>query len=107
MLPKSVGSLVAEVLEVHSDSKLKIKKEFGGESGKGTSIIRAKLKTPGVNGLDFKKMPHVDQHETYFHVYENLKQGGCIVIFPEGKHHLDVQYRFHFTEHIASYRRKP
>ena len=42
MLPKSVNFAVAEVTEVISDTELRIKKEFGGESGKGTARIREK-----------------------------------------------------------------
>lgn len=87
MLPKSVGASVAEVLEVLSDTELRIKKEFGGDSGKGTVRIREKLQelqNEGKQGLEFKKLPHIDQHEMYQYVYECLKAGGCIGIFPEG-----------------------
>ena len=49
LLPKSVGSTAAEVTEVISDTQLRVKKEFGGETtGKGTAKIRAKL--GGVEG---------------------------------------------------------
>lgn len=89
MLPKSAGSVVAEVVEILSDTELRIKREFGGESGKGTALVKEKLQQLREQeqkevGLDFKKMPHIDQQETYRHVYESLDQGGCIVIFPEG-----------------------
>lgn len=87
MLPKSVGSLVAEVVEVKSDVELRIKKEFGGDSGKGTTFVREKiegLQAEGLQGVGFKILPYVDQQDTYHHVYECLKEGGCIVIFPEG-----------------------
>lgn len=87
MLPKSVSWAVAEVVEVISDTQLRIKKEFGGESGKGTARIREKQKeaeAAGSLGLDFKKLPHVDQGEMYHHVYQCLESGGCIGIFPEG-----------------------
>ncbi|KAH9951331.1 glycerol-3-phosphate O-acyltransferase [Amylocystis lapponica] len=90
MLPKSINSAVAEVVEVISDTKLRIKKEFGGESGKGTAKVRAKvaeLRAEGKQGLEFKKMPFVDQHEMYHYVYQCLTQGGCIGIFPEGGSH--------------------
>ncbi|CAL1704813.1 unnamed protein product [Somion occarium] len=90
MLPKSVGASVAEVLEVLSDTELRIKKEFGGDSGKGTVRIREKLQelqNEGKQGLEFKKLPHIDQHEMYQYVYECLKAGGCIGIFPEGGSH--------------------
>ncbi|PSR74915.1 hypothetical protein PHLCEN_2v9449 [Hermanssonia centrifuga] len=90
MLPKSVGSLVAEVVEVKSDVELRIKKEFGGDSGKGTAFVREKiegLQAEGLQGVGFKILPYVDQQDTYHHVYECLKEGGCIVIFPEGGSH--------------------
>ncbi|CCL99138.1 uncharacterized protein FIBRA_01153 [Fibroporia radiculosa] len=90
MLPNSVNSAVAEVVEVLSDTQLRIKKEFGGDSGKGTARIREKLKelrSGGKSGLDFKKMPHVDQQEMYHYVYKCLTEAGCIGIFPEGGSH--------------------
>lgn len=89
MLPKSVNSPVAEVSEVLSDTELRIKREFGGESGKGTARIREKvteLRQEGISGLEFKKMPYVDQQDMYRHVYQCLKDGGAIGIFPEGEH---------------------
>lgn len=88
MLPKSLNSIVAEVAEVISDTEIKIKREFGGESGKGTARFRdkvAELSQEGVNGLEFKKLPFVDQQKMYRHVYQCLKDGGCMGIFPEGK----------------------
>ncbi|KAI0341694.1 glycerol-3-phosphate O-acyltransferase [Trametopsis cervina] len=91
LLPKSVGSTVAEITEVISDTQLRIKKEFGGETtGKGTARIRARLeelKAEGKQGLEFKKLPYIDQTETYRDVYEALNAGGCIGIFPEGGSH--------------------
>lgn len=92
MLPKTVNTAVAEVVEVISDTKLKIKREFGGESGKTTVRIREKvseLKNEGLEGLTFKTLPFVDQQQMYHHVYQCLKDGGCIGIFPEGwSYHL-------------------
>ena len=82
-----MASPVAEVVEVISDTALRIKKEFGGDSGKVTAQIREKLsqlKIEGINGLGYKKLPYIDQQETYRHVYDCLKLGGGIGIFPEG-----------------------
>lgn len=96
MLPKTVNTAIAEISEVISDTQLKIKKEFGGESGKTTTRIRekvAELRDQGQEGLEFKTLPFVDQQEMYRHVYQSLKGGGCIGIFPEGlslsSHDLD------------------
>jgi len=88
MLPKSVNYLVAEVSEVLSDTELLIKREFGGESGKGTAKIREKvmeLRQDGILGLEFKKMPYVDQNGMYREVYQCLNHHGSIGIFPEGE----------------------
>jgi len=87
MLPKSINSSVAEVAEVISDTELRIKKEFGGDSGKGTSRFRekvAEVREQGQAGLEFKALPFVDQQEMYRNVYQCMKNGGCIGIFPEG-----------------------
>ncbi|KAF8350734.1 hypothetical protein F5887DRAFT_876538 [Amanita rubescens] len=90
MLPKSVNSVVAEISEVLSDTEMKIKREFGGDSGKGTTRIReklAELKEERTNGLEFKRLLYIDQSEMYRHVYDCLKRGGTIGIFPEGGSH--------------------
>jgi len=90
LLPKAINSAVAEVLEVISDTELRIKREFGGETGKGTSRFRervAECQAEGKNGLEFKRLPYVDQQKMYGHVYTRLKEGGCIGIFPEGGSH--------------------
>lgn len=87
MLPKTVNTAVAEVDEVISDTEMRIKREFGGESGKTTNRIREKiseLQAEGKDGLEFKTLPWVDQQQMYQHVYQCLKDGGCIGIFPEG-----------------------
>lgn len=88
MLSKSLNSATAEVVEILSDTQLRIKKEFGGETGKKTARIREKLaeaKEQGQNGLAFKTLPFIDQQEMYRGVYQRLKEGGCIGIFPEGQ----------------------
>ena len=88
LLPKSVNSAIAEVSEVVSDTELRVKREFGGESGKGTARIREKLlelRHDGIEGLEYKKLPFVDQQEMYRYVYQCLNLGGSIGIFPEGK----------------------
>ncbi|KAF8902154.1 glycerol-3-phosphate O-acyltransferase [Mucidula mucida] len=80
MLPRALGSLLAEVVEVISDDQLRIKKEFGGE--KGTAKFRERDEA-----VDYKALPFVDQQEMYRHVYESLQNNGSIGIFPEGGSH--------------------
>lgn len=90
VLSKSAGSLSAEVMEVVSDTELKLKKEFAAENSKGATKIRDKIaeaQASGQAGLDYKIVPHIDQQEMYRHVYNTLKEGGCVGIFPEGGSH--------------------
>ncbi|KAI8998717.1 glycerol-3-phosphate O-acyltransferase [Trametes punicea] len=85
MLPRTVGSGVAEVVEVISDTQLRVRKEFPG-----TPKLREKIKefqANGQQGVTFKRLPFVDQHEMYQHVYQSLTEGGAICIFPEGGSH--------------------
>ena len=84
MLSKTLNFASAEVLEVISDTEARLKKEFGKEGGKGTSKILERLKEIPAPGLSYKIVPYVDQQEMYMHVYEKLKSGGCVGIFPEG-----------------------
>lgn len=87
MLSKSLGSVVAEVVEILSDTQVRIKREFGGEGGKSTQRIREKVdeaREAGKQGIEFKCLPFIDQQDMYRHVYSCLKEGGCIGIFPEG-----------------------
>ncbi|KAJ7687696.1 hypothetical protein B0H17DRAFT_1069517 [Mycena rosella] len=76
MLPKSLDSAAAEVTEVVSDTELKIKKAFSAGAEKF-----------GEDGLEFRKLPFVDQADMYRHVYDCLNRGGSIGIFPEGGSH--------------------
>ena len=88
LLPKYLNSPVGEVVEIISDTQLRIKKEFSGENGKATVRIRDKLdelKESGKEGLEYKRIPVLDQQDMYRFVYQRLKEGGCIGIFPEGK----------------------
>ncbi len=84
LLPKSVGSNVAEVVEIISDTQLRVRKEFSG-----TARLRERIKelqASGKNGFSFQCLPFVDQHQMYQHVYQSLTEGGAICIFPEGRH---------------------
>jgi len=91
LLPKAVSSAIAQVTKVLSDTEARIKAEFTiGDGAKGTKKVKdqcAKLKKDGAQGLDYKIIPHVDQHEMYEHVYDRLKEGGAVGIFPEGGSH--------------------
>lgn len=83
-LSKSLNLSGAEILEILSDTEARLKKEFGGESGKGTAKVIDALANTEAAGLPYKILPYVDQQTMYGAVYDRLKEGGCIGIFPEG-----------------------
>lgn len=76
-LPK--GDTTTEVEVVISDTELVITKEF-----KSLSAISMLERAEGVS---FKVAPHFDQSKVYSSVYETLKAGECVGIFPEGGSH--------------------
>jgi glycerol-3-phosphate O-acyltransferase/dihydroxyacetone phosphate acyltransferase len=87
MLSKALSTSIAEVAEVISDTQLRIKSEFHTETEKNTNAVREKAeeaKSQGIDGLTFKTLPFIDQHEMYQHVYQRLREGRCIAIYPEG-----------------------
>lgn len=92
VLPKLTGHASAEVVEVISDTELRIKKEF--KEQKAIDALRGKLpegpmdkeggKEPGQEGCKYQCLPFVDQTRMYASVYESLAKGGSLGIFPEG-----------------------
>jgi len=96
MLSKAVSTSTAEVAEVISDTQIRIKSEFHTETEKSTKLVREKAeeaKSQGIDGLTFKTLPYIDQNEMYQHVYQRLREGGCVAIYPEGMSPLhDVAY---------------
>ena len=93
MLPKSTNYATAEVLEVLSDTELRIKKEFKDakamEALRGKTNLKvgkgAKAREETQEGCDYKCLPYVDQTQMYSSVYERLADGGSLGIFPEGE----------------------
>lgn len=77
MLPKGCG--VSEVFQVVSDTEIIIKKEF--------KELRALELLTGNDGCEYKIMPHVEQESVYKCVHDELNNGRCITIFPEGGSH--------------------
>ncbi|KAG0182652.1 hypothetical protein DFQ28_011177 [Apophysomyces sp. BC1034] len=76
-LPRGAGS--AEVVQVVSDTELIIKKEF--KDLKALELLTSNEGTP------YKCMPHVEQESVYRCVHDELNNGRCITIFPEGGSH--------------------
>ncbi|KAI9497823.1 hypothetical protein BDB00DRAFT_867952 [Zychaea mexicana] len=76
-LPKNVGR--AEVVQVVSDTEIIIKKEF--KELKALDLLTSN------DGTAYKCMPHVEQDSVYHSVHNELNNGQCITIFPEGGSH--------------------
>jgi glycerol-3-phosphate O-acyltransferase / dihydroxyacetone phosphate acyltransferase len=99
VLPKIRGQTPStEIAEIISSTELRLKKAFKTpealESLSGLASSEDQS-TPGIalsgesetKGTTFKVAPHVDQTKVYDRVFEDLKSGGCIGIFPEGGSH--------------------
>lgn len=70
---------MAEVVEIISDTELIIKKEF--KELKALELLTSN------DGSAYKCVPHVEQDSVYRCVHEELNNGQCITIFPEGGSH--------------------
>ncbi|KAI8881524.1 hypothetical protein K501DRAFT_324464 [Backusella circina FSU 941] len=77
VLPKGAG--VSEVVEIISDTELIIKKEF--------KELKAMEYLTATAGTAYKCMPHIEQDAVYKSVHDELNNGRCITIFPEGGSH--------------------
>lgn len=89
-----------EIKEIISDDEIRIKKPFKGDvamkqltgqslGGQDTQLADSDMeKAEGeYEGTKFSVAPHVDQSKVYEAVFQRLKEGGCIGIFPEGGSH--------------------
>lgn len=89
MLPKHTGNAVAEVVEVISDTEVRIKKEFKDQKAltalKGTTKLAEGEKEKELKGTKYQCLPFVDQTQMYASVYDRLAEGGSLGIFPEGE----------------------
>ncbi|KAK5174266.1 Glycerol-3-phosphate/dihydroxyacetone phosphate acyltransferase [Saxophila tyrrhenica] len=87
-----------EIQEVISDEEIRLKKPFKGDvaykqlTGQSLEESNGQLsngdsKKEEFDGIKFSVAPHVDQSKVYEAVFNRLKEGGCIGIFPEGGSH--------------------
>ncbi|KAK0549128.1 Glycerol-3-phosphate/dihydroxyacetone phosphate acyltransferase [Tilletia horrida] len=112
-LPKFTGYASAEIVEIISDTEVRIKKPFTNDKAKSalkgevpplappanggriTEKARAAAKNDakdvgewdGKKGCKYKALPFIDQTMMYASVYERLAEGGSLGIFPEGGSH--------------------
>ncbi|KAI9313494.1 hypothetical protein BX666DRAFT_1864136 [Dichotomocladium elegans] len=81
VLPRNAGKLV--VAEIISDTELDLKAP--SDVWNNNEMAMKYLTSP--EGSAYKCLPHVDQDGVYEKVYDELNNGECITIFPEGGSH--------------------
>lgn len=67
----------AEISEILSDTELLLRKEFSNPRARELLA----------QGTSYKFAPHVDQAVTFRNVFNHLRLGGCVGIYPEGGSH--------------------
>ena len=101
VLPSVDGSAAnAEIQEIPGPDELRLKKPFKGDvaykqltgvsSKSGRELENGHTtaaEKDSSRGISFKVAPHVDQSAVYAAVFDRIKAGGCIGIFPEGGSH--------------------
>ena len=93
------GSSV-DVAEIISAEEIRIKRPFKGKLSLTQLTARDDIDEhgiltnhdldgpkPGYEGTKYKLAPHIDQTKVYQAVFDRLKAGGCVGIFPEGGSH--------------------
>lgn len=99
------GSSV-DIAQILGPDKLRLKRAFSGRTamlqltGRDASEIdddgnfvnkeavrKAGGPASGYQGTKFKLAPHIDQTKVYHAVFNRLRNGGCVGIFPEGGSH--------------------
>lgn len=77
LLPRNAGKIV--VAKIVSDTEIEAKSPVKEEAA-----LQALTRS---EGAAYKVLPHVDQDSVYERVYDELNNGECITIFPEGGSH--------------------
>jgi glycerol-3-phosphate O-acyltransferase / dihydroxyacetone phosphate acyltransferase len=99
VLPKVRGQTPStEIAAIVSSTELRLKKPFKtpealesltGKASSSSKDLQGSAPNGNIDtqGTTFKVAPHVDQTKVYDRVFEDLEDGGCIGIFPEGGSH--------------------
>lgn len=101
-LPSAKGqaSSSVDIAEIHGPEEIRIKRPFKArlplfqltgrddidEAGNFADKDHTGVKA-GYQGTKYKLAPHIDQTKVYEAVFDRLRSGGCVGIFPEGGSH--------------------
>jgi glycerol-3-phosphate O-acyltransferase/dihydroxyacetone phosphate acyltransferase len=97
---KGQSGASVDIAQILGPEEVRIKRAFKGklaltqltarddidDNGNLTNVDLAGPK-PGYQGTKFKLAPHIDQSMVYQAVFDRLRSGGCVGIFPEGGSH--------------------
>ncbi|KAL2150789.1 hypothetical protein VTH82DRAFT_7352 [Thermothelomyces myriococcoides] len=101
-LPSAKGQSGAsvDIAEILGPQELRTKRPFKGRLAMAQLTAREDIDqngnltnrdvhgpAPGYQGTKYKIAPHIDQTKVYQAVFDRLKSGGCVGIFPEGGSH--------------------
>lgn len=97
---KGKSGASVDIAEIVGPEELRTKRAFSGltslsqltgrdDIDKDGKFANKNVKGPkgGYEGTKFKLAPHIDQTQVYQAVFDRLKSGGCVGIFPEGGSH--------------------
>ncbi|KAL5615155.1 uncharacterized protein BROUX77_000992 [Berkeleyomyces rouxiae] len=97
---KKTASSSVDIAEIISPTEIRLRRAFKGKlsmqqlTGRNDisedgSLTKSDVggSHPGYQGTKFKLAPHIDQTVVYHAVFDRLKSGGCVGIFPEGGSH--------------------
>ncbi|KAL2162055.1 hypothetical protein VTH06DRAFT_7840 [Thermothelomyces fergusii] len=101
-LPSAKGQSGAsvDIAEILGPQEIRVKRPFKGKLAMAQLTAREDIDqngnltnldthgpAPGYQGTKYKIAPHIDQSKVYQAVFDRLKSGGCVGIFPEGGSH--------------------
>lgn len=97
---KGTSGSNAEITEINGPEEIRVKRPFNSQlplkqlTGRDDIDDRGEFQNKEVKGIKdgykgtkFKIAPHIDQSKVYQAVFDRLKNGGCVGIFPEGGSH--------------------
>ena len=97
---KNTAGASVDIAEIIGPEEIRLKRPFKGQlamqqlTGRDDidedgSFTKKDVKgpKPGYEGTKYKLAPHTDQTKVYEAVFDRLRNGGCVGIFPEGGSH--------------------